>query len=97
MAVVGLVTGLAMLSGGMRARQASPITAQAAVEEAVRSCEERVRPELREPVARWQLTGEAAEPQGIMLTFAADVGGRSVTYRCDVTPSGATIAALGGP
>lgn len=97
LALVGLVTGLALHGGRVPHRQDLPIAAHDAVEAAVRSCEAKVTPELREPVARWQLTDEASDQHGVMLTFAADVGGRSVTYRCEVTTTGTTIAAIGGP
>lgn len=93
---VCLVTGLAM-HGGRILSGGHPAAAHDAVDVAVRSCEAKVAPELREPVARWQLTDEASSQHGVTLTFAAEVGRRSVTYRCEVTETGTTIAAIGDP
>lgn len=93
---VGIVTGLALQGGRVPTGRKVPVTAQDAVEAAVRTCEAKVTPELLKPVARWQLTDEASDQHGVMLTFAADVGGRSVTYRCEVTPTGTSIAAIDG-
>jgi hypothetical protein len=96
-AVVGIVIGMTVLGGRTRSLLTPSVATHAAVESAMRSCKAKVQPELRGPVDRWQLTDEVADPQAVTLTFAADVGGKVVTYRCDVTPSGAVIAAIGGP
>ncbi|WP_146745397.1 hypothetical protein [Dyella jiangningensis] len=94
LAIVGLVMGLVLLSGPWRPR---PNPDRVAMEAAVRSCEAKVQASLRAPVARWQLRDEVSEPHGFVLTFAADVGGKAVTYRCEVTREDTTIAVFDDP
>lgn len=75
----------------------TPTRATAEAEVATRRCTSKARSELQGPVARWQLTDETPEQQGVTLTYAADVDGKAVTYRCEVTSTGITLAALDDP
>lgn len=89
---VMLVIAMAAWSKDGRSGEHAASAAQAAADAAARACQSRVQPELHGQVDRWQRVDQDVQPDGVAVTFVADVAGKTTTYRCEAAPAGLAVA-----